>query len=274
MPRTLRLASPFMHGDDVRAVQRHLKVLADGEYGPATGGAVRAWKYRMGFPRAAINTGFGPTAHQIMFRQPGEKLPALYAGRRLKRMALGWKPGWGLPPEPALSEAALQWGRAYHGVTEQPPGSNVVPRLSQAGRELHSPHAGMGWAWCAYFAFLCYLAAGSETAKAGLVQLRFNALYTPTILACAERGEFGLTIVGRSQARPGDLVMFNFPGGDPRVDHIGLLDGPINTAAGTFPSLEGNTSAGNAGSQSNGGGVWRRTDRSLSLVTAFIRIAS
>ena len=43
-----------------------------------------------------------------------------------------------------------------------------------------------------------------------------------------------------------------------------------SAAAGTVTAIEGNTSAGDGGSQDNGGGVFRRT-RSRSLVKAYIR---
>ncbi len=49
--------------------------------------------------------------------------------------------------------------------------------------------------------------------------------------------------------------------------HTGILE---SAAASTVTVVEGNTSAGNKGSQNNGGGVYRRT-RSKSLVKAYIR---
>jgi len=44
--------------------------------------------------------------------------------------------------------------------------------------------------------------------------------------------------------------------GWPAGDHVGILTGPL--AGGMYPTIEGNTSSGNAGSQDNGDGVYRR----------------
>ena len=59
---------------------------------------------------------------------------------------------------------------------------------------------------------------------------------------------------------PGDIILYNF-------GHTGILE---SAGEETVTAIEGNTSAGEAGSQSDGGGVFRRT-RSRKLVTAFIR---
>ena len=60
--------------------------------------------------------------------------------------------------------------------------------------------------------------------------------------------------------QPRDIIIYNF-------GHTGIVE---SVAAGTITAIEGNTSAGDAGSQSNGGGVFRRT-RGKALVTAYIR---
>ena len=49
--------------------------------------------------------------------------------------------------------------------------------------------------------------------------------------------------------------------------HTGIIE---SAAIGKITAIEGNTTAGNSGSQSNGGGVYRRT-RSTSCVRAYIR---
>lgn len=270
--RVLRLTQPFMQGDDVKAVQRHLGLLADGEYGPATGSEVAAWKYRMGAEREAVNTGLGLQAQRVMFRKAGEKLPADWAARRLARMAIGFKPGWGIakpqPYDPADAMMTMRYWAAA-GLKEDPAGSNVVPALVSIGRDLEAKAAAMGYAWCAYAAFLAGLQRGGASARAGLVEQLFNALYTVDILAQAQAARFGMKIVGASQVRAGDLVLFNFTGGDPRVDHIGRVVTPP-ASSGLLESVEGNTSSDNGGSQSNGGGVYVRT-RPTSIVRAYVR---
>jgi len=60
--------------------------------------------------------------------------------------------------------------------------------------------------------------------------------------------------------QPGDIVIYSF-------SHTGIVEA---VGKGTITAIEGNTSAGAAGSQSNGGGVFRRT-RKTSTVTAYIR---
>ena len=59
---------------------------------------------------------------------------------------------------------------------------------------------------------------------------------------------------------PGDIIIYNF-------GHTGIME---SVGTGTVTAIEGNTSPGTAGSQSNGGMVCRRT-RGMSLVTAYIR---
>ena len=56
-----------------------------------------------------------------------------------------------------------------------------------------------------------------------------------------------------AKPQPGDIVFFDFPGGD-KVDHVGIV--VKDNGDGTITSVEGNTVAdGKAGSQSNGGEV-------------------
>lgn len=60
--------------------------------------------------------------------------------------------------------------------------------------------------------------------------------------------------VGVSSGQPGDLIFFDW-NADGVADHVGLIEKRIN---GGYQTIEGNTSRGAAGSQSNGGGVYRR----------------
>ena len=77
----------------------------------------------------------------------------------------------------------------------------------------------------------------------------------------------GALLSNKRDARAGDLVLFDW-GGDGVPDHIGFVE----TNKGSYiQTIEGNTSSGTSGSQSNGGGVYRRT-RSWSTVRAIIRV--
>jgi hypothetical protein len=149
------------------------------------------------------------------------------------------------------------WAAA--GLIERPAGSNIQPVLSQLGKNNGVPSYQMGFPWCAYSAMLAALMADSDAAVAGLKHGEFNALYVPEIDALARAGKFGMKTVGWKDALPGDFVIFNWDGGVP--DHIGML---VNNEVAYAVTVEGNTSSGNGGSQSNGGGVYiRHRDRSL-----------
>lgn len=271
--RVLHLTSPPMEGDDVREVQKALGLLVDGVYGPATGSAVAAWKYRMGFPRPAVNTGMGETAQRILFRPAGQKLPKAYRERRIKRMKIGFKPGWGIPKTPAFTTAmalATMVGWAEGGWHEEPAKSNVVPQMVALGQAAGVELAEMGYPWCAHAAMLSNVVNGGVTGPAGIGKAGtpgiFNGRFCPTILSAAQQGRHGMQIIGASQALPGDLVIFNFDGG--LVDHIGRARRSPN--GGVVDTVEANTSKGAAGSQNNGDGVYLRT-RPLSQITAFVR---
>lgn len=253
-----------MHGDDVRRVQHHLNLKEDGEFGPATASAVAAWKRRAGYPSSHINPVIGITGQEYLFGI--RKLPVAFQMRAKARARAAKKAAAAKPIRVKAMGTMLTWANA--GVKEAPAGSNKPPALQALARELKlsSFYVNMGYPWCADAVMKAMLKHGSKTATYGLRQGKFNALYTPDILYHAGRNNFGMRVVGASQAKPGDLVMINFPGGDNRVDHVGMVvKAPVG---GWVETVEGNTSA--AGSQDNGGAVLRK-NRPLSQVSAFIR---
>lgn len=69
-------------------------------------------------------------------------------------------------------------------------------------------------------------------------------------------------------ARPGDIVIFDWNMGTPATDHIGFVE--KRTGEYTIQTIEGNTSGTDWGSQYAGNGVHRRS-RNLSLVRYCIR---
>lgn len=105
----------------------------------------------------------------------------------------------------------------------------------------------VGQPWCGLFCIVCWAKAGKRLPK--------DTVSTVAILNRARRGN-GFTAVPASKAKPGDLVVFNFPGGAP-AEHVGLARGPAK--GGMIPTVEGNTSPGSGGSQSNGGGIYLRS---------------
>ncbi|MFE7466340.1 peptidoglycan-binding protein [Streptomyces sp. NPDC057499] len=80
----------------------------------------------------------------------------------------------------------------------------------------------------------------------------------------------GQWVSKNASAKRGDIVFYSWDGG-PVADHVGIVteDAP---AGGTLHTIEGNTSAGNAGSQGNGDGCYRRT-RPRTYVLGFGRPA-
>ena len=250
--RTLKLTSPHMKGQDVLDLQKALHVRTDSEYGSVTANAVKNWKWYFGYHKKYVNQQFTASDHSYMTGlKPKTPLMKIRASRR--------KPA--VPVGQTLRLKALSnmksWAAA--GLIEHPAGSNVQPVLSQLGKSHGVDSWGMGFPWCAYSSMLAALMAGSTSAKQGLVQGQFNALYVPEIDSLARAGKHGLKTVGWKDALPGDFVIFNWDGGVP--DHIGML---VSNEVAYAVTVEGNTSADNGGSQSNGGGVFiRHRDRSL-----------
>ena len=112
--------------------------------------------------------------------------------------------------------------------------------------------------WCLIFA--CYVV------KAAGGRLPNDTWYynTDTLIAAARRAG---TLVPLAAAQPGDIIIFDWVRGTAPTDHAGLFE---SQHPGFVTCIEGNTSPGAAGSQSAGGGVYRRT-RAIRHVAAVIR---
>ena len=121
-------------------------------------------------------------------------------------------------------------------------------------RQTGSPYFGRsGVPYCAMFVSWVFAQLGA-TPPGGYFA------YCPTGLANARR--LGRTIDKR-YAVPGNIVYFDW-NQDGVADHVGI----VTANRGSYlETIEGNTSSGVRGSQSNGGGVYRRA-RSLSVVLA------
>jgi hypothetical protein len=138
------------------------------------------------------------------------------------------------------------------GTTERPPGSNRTPYGAWYGLN--------GQPWCAVFVAWCFARLGHDLRA----ELTPEWAYTPAGLAAGRRAGWA---VRHQDARPGDIVFFNFPGGE-AVDHVGIVESNVG---GVLRTIEGNTSPGPGTftSQANGGGVWRRW-RDWSLVAGVL----
>lgn len=111
-----------------------------------------------------------------------------------------------------------------------------------------------GIPYCAMFVSYCLNWAGFEAA--GL-----PGAYVPWILSAnSDAGR----LVANEDAQPGDLVMFDWQG-DGVADHIGIVE-ENHPDEGWMQTIEGNTSPGSGGSQSNGGGVYRRARNYNSII--------
>lgn len=111
-----------------------------------------------------------------------------------------------------------------------------------------------GVPYCAMFVSYCLNWAGVEAA--GL-----PGSYVPWILSAnSDAGR----LVANEDAQPGDLVMFDWQG-DGVADHIGIVE-ENHPDEGWMQTIEGNTSPGSGGSQSNGGGVYRRARNYSSII--------
>lgn len=111
-----------------------------------------------------------------------------------------------------------------------------------------------GVPYCAMFVSYCLNWAGIEAA--GL-----PGAYVPWILSAnSDAGR----LVANEDAQPGDLVMFDWQG-DGVADHIGIVE-ENHADEGWMQTIEGNTSPGSGGSQSNGGGVYRRARNYSSII--------
>lgn len=108
--------------------------------------------------------------------------------------------------------------------------------------------------WCMEFIWWCFKQAGMDWYK------------TASCTACYKH--YASRAVSRNSLRKGDIVFYDWDGsGD--CDHVGIVE---SVGSSRITTIEGNTSSGNAGSQSNGDGVYRRY-RTRSQIAKAIRPA-
>lgn len=141
------------------------------------------------------------------------------------------------------------------GVTEDPPGSNHVRYWPELGLPQGSAN---GWAWCAAFVTWVLLQVGFDLRK--LVSWPYQC--QRIMLWAQATGRWKTT-----DPQPGDLVIYCWTGSG-YAAHIGFHEQVVD---GLYQAIEGNTSSSNAGSQSNGGGVFRRL-RSRSVILGWVNM--
>lgn len=155
---------------------------------------------------------------------------------------------------------AVNWAKSRVGVVEHPSGSNCGPYITDWSEM--SGYPGASVPWCQNF-----VNASAYVGSRKRIKPIWFGGYTVSVVDMADRGEHGLKRISLAEARPGDWLYFNWPGGD-SVDHVGLF---MHRDGDTIHTIEGNTSPeGSGGSDANGGGVFRRT-RHKGLIAAVVR---
>ena len=157
--------------------------------------------------------------------------------------------------ERALEIALVEAKRKVHEVGFNNRGRRVEQYLKEVG-------LGGGYPWCDAFVSWCLHLAGGRRLS-------------------IESGGVGVTYARAQSAgfvvnRPfrGDLVLFDFDSDNRRDDHIGFVE-RVLSIKGLFwllRTVEGNTSSGKGGSQTDGGGVYRRTRLVRKNKVAFVRV--
>jgi hypothetical protein len=160
-------------------------------------------------------------------------------------------------------DTLLKTAAAELGTTENPTNSNRVRYNTwYYGREV----SGSNYAWCSVFVTWCFY-------HAGLISLTWGTLNAAKV-AVAEGAKNWKTLAQSKNAwvtsgyKLGDVVVFDFDG-NKTIDHVGIVES-VSADGKTLTCLEGNTSLSTSGSQSNGGGVFRKS-RSVSIVHGAFR---
>jgi hypothetical protein len=275
--RPLGLTTPCMKGPDVLALQKAIKgglkhykvdwlpIATDGEYGPQTVHAAAFYGWILGVTdatrRKLRKEGVLGEPIQEVLRNP-EKRGDAYRERseqrkeRLREIRKAHKRG---------PQAAVAYAKAMIGVTEDPFESNSGPDLVRKGKKggISFWEAAFGQGacfWCLCFASYCVRDIGGAQVSGVIV----NAA---EIERMAKAHTNGWVAVPPSQAKPGDIALYNFEGSS-EPDHGELVVGPLKS--GMFNDVGGNTSSDSSGSQSNGGGVFAKL-RDPSLLTCIAR---
>lgn len=120
-----------------------------------------------------------------------------------------------------------------------------------------------GAAWCAIFVSYCMNKAGAGALIKGAATAKGTARVSD-FMRHAQKHKWAK--IAPKDAHAGDIVIFDFPGGY-ETDHVGFIRAASKGK--NIYTIEGNTSSG-TGSQSNGGGVYKRT-RSFGTVHSIWR---
>ena len=136
----------------------------------------------------------------------------------------------------------LKYARTFEGLTENPPESNKT-RIG----EMYGVN---GVAWCQEYVWVVLDNFGIAPLKTAW-----------TVAAANDWADRNRLVADFDELRPGDQIFYNFSSAESNIrqniEHTGIV--VEKPSGGTVVAIEGNTSSDNAGSQSNGGGVFVRS---------------
>lgn len=271
---TLALTSPPTKGEHVKRAQTVLngnnvfkddwfRGRIDGEFGPITSRSCIRAKYWIGYAQDDLKGTYGPTLDAYLLGEA--ELTPLMLARIEKRMEAA--------EEKPIREKMFAEAIKHLGDKERTGRNDIWV----------TDWYGVRGAWCAMFETYCGVKVGSKAFKQGTTGVNGKwpgsgtYAYVPFLVFDARHGLNGLQVISKDEVKKGDLIAFDWDGGV--ADHTGFFEAWVNKSTGTFKSVEGNTSPDDSGSQSNGGGVFRRGERpgsgdtrKLSQVETFIRV--
>lgn len=151
----------------------------------------------------------------------------------------------------------LKVAQSQVGIKESPAGSNNVKYNTWFyGHKV----SGERYSWCSVFVDWCFWKAGGDK----LFPHNSNAAFAQDEIVSKCHGKWVMKktgskstkLLGFRKAKAGDVVDFDFAHNDCYRRHIGIV---LSKTGEYYKTIEGNTSAGSSGSQSNGGMVALRT---------------
>jgi hypothetical protein len=156
-------------------------------------------------------------------------------------------------PDPVVSRSRLlAWALGQVGTTEHASGSKPASRRDQKRIDAWQREFGLsGVAWCG-----CFVGYGLRVV-AGIADIDDRVVWVPFITEDARAGRHGWSrVVPAVDAVPGDVgVLCWSTAGEP--EHVGFVIAN-DQARSVMHTLEGNTTSGDDGDQSSGGGVFER----------------
>lgn len=244
------------YGNSVKWVQRRLLhhgytwLLVDGSFGDKTADAVRRFQRDK---KIEVDGIVGPKTQAHLIRKNGTAPSRLISPSALLPRP---RPSAGM----SIGHRAVTTMEGWAGLYEYPAGSNEVQHLVRLAKRVGWTRgiSSMGFSWCDFGVHLALALNGSKHLKASGSWGGYTGMYVPaTQNKLEELVQSGrANRIARDRIDRGDiLIMFG-------EGHIGFARGTVKGHH-TVPTMECNTSSGDAGSQDNGDGCYKR-DRDIS----------